>query len=79
MKEHEVAKLINDLTEIARTYSHTQQLRERISYCIHQSLEKENKIKLFSSDLDVFAKMGFEETANRIAVILNKHISEEGK
>lgn len=42
MKDHEKANFINELTEIARAFSATQQLRERISYCVHKHMPKEN-------------------------------------
>lgn len=76
MKDHEKAKFINDLTEIAKMYGHTEQLRERISHLVHDVLEKENKVNMFSSDLDVFAKMGFPETAKRIQTVLNRKLVE---
>ena len=31
MKDHEIRELVNELTKIAKTYAHTQQLRSRIS------------------------------------------------
>lgn len=31
MKDHEIAKLVNDLTDVAKTYADTRQLRARIS------------------------------------------------
>lgn len=34
MKEHEIAKIVNDLRDIARMYAHTQQLRDQISHYI---------------------------------------------
>ena len=34
MKDHQVAKLINDLTDVAKTYAHTEQLRDRISQLV---------------------------------------------
>ena len=30
MKDHEIAKVINDVTHVARVYGQTQQIRERI-------------------------------------------------
>ena len=34
MKHHEIAKLVNELTKIAKQYGQTQQLRERIAYLV---------------------------------------------
>lgn len=39
MKDHEIAQFVNQLTEVARTYGHTQQLRDRISEVVHRRLE----------------------------------------
>lgn len=62
MKEHEVAKLINDLTEIARTYGHTQQLRERISYRVHEALiVSAQKPKANSEDVITITKIKCRE------------------
>ena len=30
LKDHEIAKVVNDVTDVARTFHSTQQLRERI-------------------------------------------------
>ena len=30
LKDHEIAKVVNDVTDVARTFHNTQQLRERI-------------------------------------------------
>ena len=41
MKDHELRELINAVTEAARTYAGTQQLRERISHLIVPAIRKE--------------------------------------
>lgn len=38
MKDHEIAKLVNDLTAVAREYGQTQQLRDRISQLVVTAL-----------------------------------------
>jgi hypothetical protein len=45
MKDHELAELTNELTSIAQLYGRTQQLRERISYCLKEHLEKANVLE----------------------------------
>lgn len=42
MKDHEIAKLVNKLTEIAKTYGQTEQLRCRISEIILDECELGN-------------------------------------
>ena len=44
MKDHEIARIVNLLTQTARAFAHTQQLRERIANIIVpelKNLEKE--------------------------------------
>ena len=47
MNDNEIAKLVNELRDIALVYGDAQQLRERIAYCIvtvlkdYQYLEKQ--------------------------------------
>ncbi len=41
MKHHEIAKLVNELTKIAKQYGQTQQLRERIAYLVVPALQGE--------------------------------------
>ncbi len=40
MKDHEIAALVGRLTEIAKTYHATQQLRERIAQEVRESVER---------------------------------------
>ena len=40
MKDHEIRVLVNELTEVARTYSHTQQLREQIARVVKSRIKK---------------------------------------
>lgn len=40
MKDHEIAQLVNDLTQVAREFGATQQLRERIAAVIVPVLKK---------------------------------------
>jgi hypothetical protein len=42
MKDHEIAQLVNELVEVAKTYWHTQQLRERISRLVVPAIKKAN-------------------------------------
>jgi len=41
MKDHELAQLTNELTSIAQLYGRTEQLRERISYCLKEHLGRD--------------------------------------
>lgn len=45
MKDHEIAQLVNKLTEAAKTYAHTQQLRAHMSRIVNEALrhEKDNR------------------------------------
>ena len=38
MKDHELAKLTNDLRDIAIKYGHTEQLREQIAHRLHPEI-----------------------------------------
>lgn len=40
MKDHEIRELVNELTQAAKEYAHTQQLRAVISRIIHDTLAK---------------------------------------
>jgi protein associated with RNAse G/E len=40
MKDHEIRELVNEVTEVAKEYANTQQLRERISMAVKEHLEK---------------------------------------
>lgn len=42
VKDHEIAQLVNLLTSTAKTYGHTQQLREHISATVIHFLEEHN-------------------------------------
>lgn len=42
VKDHEIAQLVNSLTSTAKTYGHTQQLREHISAAVIDFLEEHN-------------------------------------
>lgn len=39
MKDHEKAKLVNELTAIAKQYGQTQQLRDRIAHCVLPAID----------------------------------------
>ncbi|AOZ65430.1 hypothetical protein [Klebsiella phage vB_KpnS-VAC51] len=39
MKDHEIAQLVNKLTEAAKTYAHTQQLRAHMSRIVKEALK----------------------------------------
>ncbi len=39
LKDHEIAQLVNALTQVARDYHHTQQLREQISKLVNKALK----------------------------------------
>lgn len=39
MRDHEKAALVNELTALAKEFSGTQQLRERIAYCVLPAIE----------------------------------------
>jgi len=41
VKPHEIAKLVNELTKVAKQYGQTQQLRERIAYVVVPALQGE--------------------------------------
>lgn len=41
MKDHEIAKLVNDLRDIAKEFHATQQLRERIAIRVRAALKQE--------------------------------------
>lgn len=41
MKHHEIAKLVNELTKVAKQYGQTQQLRERIANVVVPTLQGE--------------------------------------
>ena len=41
MKDHEIAQLVNKLTEAAKTYAHTQQLRAHMSRIVNEALRHE--------------------------------------
>ena len=40
MKDHEIRELVNELTRVAKTFSHTQQLRSRISGVVIKHVKK---------------------------------------
>ena len=48
MKDHEIAKLVNTLTEIAKVYGQTQQLRSRISVAVTDAINKSLNIVAYS-------------------------------
>jgi hypothetical protein len=52
LKDHEVAKFINNLTQISRDYANTQQLRENIRKCVVSHL-KINKEENMSDIIDI--------------------------
>ena len=39
MKDHQVAQFVNELTQVAKTYGQTQQLRDRISEVVGKTLQ----------------------------------------
>lgn len=43
MKDHEIAKMVNDLTEVAKIYAGTQQLRARIGSVVKTYVKGLNK------------------------------------
>lgn len=45
MKDHEIAKIVSELTKIAVEYGHTQQLRERIASLIVPHLKELQALK----------------------------------
>lgn len=40
MKDHEIAKVINDITHVARVYGQTQQIRERLRAVLEPVLKE---------------------------------------
>jgi hypothetical protein len=73
MKDHELAKFVNELTKVAKLYSGTQQLRSSISKLVMETLRPsepltklENKIYLFA--LESTQKYGRFPTFHKISV-----------
>lgn len=66
MKPHEIAKLVNELTKVAKQYGQTQQLRERIAYVVVPALQGEttmhvtleNAHRQWATDEEYVAKAG---------------------
>lgn len=62
MKDHEIAKIVNDLRDIARNYAHTEQLRNRIHGYIVPILKQQQATieidaKYFKKSLDLADKL----------------------
>lgn len=45
MNDHEIAELVNELRDIAQVYGNTQQLRQRIAYCIVPILKEYQRVE----------------------------------
>lgn len=50
MKDHEIRELVNKLTEIARTYAHTHQLRAHISREVNRALKTNQPEKALKNE-----------------------------
>ncbi len=44
MKDHEIRELVNKLTDVAREYGQTQQLRERIARVVKDAVPREKQV-----------------------------------
>lgn len=58
MKHNDIAKLVNDLRDVAITYAHTQQLRQRISDLVVPLSDELERLHKISSELEDTLKEG---------------------